>query len=311
MPKLFLTYEQQLNKLSSEKGLAIPNLAYAKQCLQDLSYYALINGYKDLFKHGPSGNFLHNVTFEEIVTFYYFDESLRTLFFKYILHIEKRIKSLLSYHFCEKYGEQQSEYLNIKNYNLSSKNKVQIQRLVNTLQNTISLPSHYPYISHYITHHNNVPLWVIMKALTLGNVSAMYQYCTSDVRTKISKDYRSLSENQLHQCIRLLANCRNICAHGERLYCFYSREAGPDMPLHQKLGIQKKNNEYVQGKHDLFAVVIALRYLTRNEEFKEFKRALQKVLKAVQKSCPHLSYTQLLLQMGFPEAWNKILRFKT
>lgn len=41
---------------------------------------------------------------------------LRTLFLKYILHIERHLKSLISYYFCEKFGENQGEYLNSKNF---------------------------------------------------------------------------------------------------------------------------------------------------------------------------------------------------
>lgn len=74
---------------------------FAKITLQKLGYFSLIGGYKDLFKHKPSGNYLHGVTFEEITAFYYFDEELRTLFLKYILHVERQLKSMLSYYFCE------------------------------------------------------------------------------------------------------------------------------------------------------------------------------------------------------------------
>ena len=39
---------------------------------------------------------------EEIVSLYEFDESLRELFLHYLLHIERHIRSLLSYYFTEK-----------------------------------------------------------------------------------------------------------------------------------------------------------------------------------------------------------------
>ena len=41
------------------------------------------------------------------------------------------------------------------------------------------------------------------------------------------------------------------------------------MPLHDKLKIAKKKGQFVSGKSDLFAVVIALRYLIGNEDFKK------------------------------------------
>jgi len=94
----FLTYDEQLNKLQAEKGLSIPNQSHAKHILQQISYYSLIDGYKELFKPLRSGKYYYGVTFDEIYAFYIFDEELRSLFLKYILKIEKHMKSMISYH---------------------------------------------------------------------------------------------------------------------------------------------------------------------------------------------------------------------
>lgn len=310
MTKAFFTYEQQLDKLQNEKHLTINDTKYAKETLQKLSYYSLIGGYKNLFKHPTSGKYLHGVTFEEIVAFYYFDEELRTLFLKYILHIERHIKSILSYYFCEKHGENQAAYLDVHNYSLSPKSANEISRLVNSLAKSISLPSNYAYITHHAINYGNVPLWVAMNALTFGQVSKMYQYVPSNIRTKISKHFGSLTEKQLHQMITLVARCRNVCAHGERLYSFRIRENIPDMPLHSKLKIPKKNGQFIYGKNDLFAVVIALRYLIGNDDFKRFKRTLLQLMNNTHKNCPHISKEQLLTNMGFPKTWIDILRYQ-
>lgn len=308
--KTFFTYEQQIDKLKKEKQLVISDTEFAKDTLQKLSYFSLIGGYKDLFKHKPSGKYLHGVTFEEITAFYYFDEELRTLFLKYVLHVERQLKSMLSYYFCEKYGEQQSAYLDVNNYNVTRKTVGDITRLVNTLSKSISLPSHYRYITHHATVYKNVPLWVATNALTFGQISKMYQYATTDIRAKVSLNFASMTEVQLHQFIRILASCRNVCAHGERLYSFQVNEAIPDMLLHQKLQLPQKKGQYIIGKKDLFAVVITLRYLISNEEFKVFRKNLALLVKDVLKKCPHLTEDQLLKEMGFPKNWAKITRYK-
>lgn len=152
MAKTFFTYEQQLNKLQQEKGLIISDTATAKQTLEKLSYYSLIGGYKQLFKHSPSQKYIYGVTFDELVAFYYFDEELRSLFMKYIIHVERHIKSLLSYYFCDKYGENDTEYLNVNNYTLTKKNYSQINRLVHSMQKAISLPTQYMWTeSHHMS----------------------------------------------------------------------------------------------------------------------------------------------------------------
>ena len=308
--KTFFTYEQQIEKLTKEKQLVISDAEFAKDTLQKLGYFSLIDGYKDLFKHKPSGKYLHGVTLEEITAFYYFDEELRTLFLKYILHVERQLKSMLSYHFCEKYGEQQTAYLNVNNYNVTRKTAGDISRLVNTLNKSISLPNHYRYITHHATVYQNVPLWVAANALTFGQISKMYQYATTDIRAKISLNYASMTEVQLHQFIRILASCRNVCAHGERLYSFQVNEAIPDMLLHPKLQLPQKRGQYIIGKKDLFAVVIALRYLIPHEEFMVFRKNLALLIKDICKKCPHLTEDLLLKEMGFPKNWAKIARYK-
>ena len=308
--KTFTTYDEQIDKLIKEKQLVISDSESAKTTLQKLSYFALIGAYKDLFKHKPSGNYLHGVTFEEITAFYYFDEELRTLFLKYILHVERHLKSMLSYYFCEKYGEHQTSYLTATNYNYTQKNAHNINRLITTLNQVISLPSNYSYITHYARIYGNVPLWVATNALTFGQISKMYQYSTSDIRTKISLNFSNISEIQLHQFIRILASCRNVCAHNERLYSFHVNEAIPDMILHNKLQLTQKNGQYIIGKKDLFAVVIALCYLIDNHEFKKFKSELKRLIHSVLKDCPHISQDLLFSKMGFPKNWEQIIQYK-
>lgn len=74
--------------------------------------------------------------------------------------------------------------------------------------------------------------------------------------------------------------------------------------------IPQKNGNYQYGKQDLFTVVIALRYLISSEDFKAFKSNLTKLINNVLRQCPHLIHEQLLMEMGFPENWEKIMRYK-
>lgn len=55
--KTFFTYDEQIEKLEKEKQLIISDPEFAKTTLQKLSYFSLIGGYKDLFKHKNLLNF--------------------------------------------------------------------------------------------------------------------------------------------------------------------------------------------------------------------------------------------------------------
>lgn len=104
MKKIFLTYDQQIDKLIKEKNLRIDDIAYAKEVLRQTSYYSLIGGYKDIFKNSTTKKYKDGTRFEDIVELYYYDEGLRQLFLKYLIKVENEIKSEVSYYFTEKMG---------------------------------------------------------------------------------------------------------------------------------------------------------------------------------------------------------------
>ena len=147
------------------------------------------------------------------------------------------------------------------------------------------------------------------KALTFGRFPKCINMQLLILEPKSAKTFRMFQKNN---CISYqhYSKCRNVCAHGERLFSFRINETIPDTLLHQKLQINQNNNHYVYGKQDLFAVVIALRYLINNDEFRLFKTALSKLIKTVIKQCPHLTEKQLLDNMGFPASWDKISRYR-
>ena len=108
-PKPFMTYEQLIYKLEDEKKLEISDHDYAIKLLKEHSYFALISGYKGPFKQ-KNGTYKIHVSIQDIYALYLFDDALRALFLQYILKIEKHMKSLISYSFCEAYGEEQQHY---------------------------------------------------------------------------------------------------------------------------------------------------------------------------------------------------------
>lgn len=309
MPKPFLTYEQQLAKLRDEKHLVISDEESASNKLKRIGYYSLISGYKHLFRIPNQKNYKDGISFDEIVALYEFDESLRELFLHYLLHIERHMRSLLSYYFTEKNGELQVSYLNKENYNYSRKHKNGIDRLVSELQKLAQTEQH-PYIAYQRNNYHNVPLWVLVNALTFGTLSKMYFFFPSDLQSKVGKNFPSVNEKQLGQFLSVLTKFRNVCAHNERLFSYRCRDAIPDTKLHQKLNIPKKGDTYECGKTDLFAVVIAFRYLLPREEFILFKKKLTAQINVISNSANHITRNELLSAMGFPQNWKDITKYK-
>lgn len=307
--KKFSTFDEQIELLKSEKHLVITDETYAKDVLMRIGYFPLFGGYKHLFRIPLTKKYKEGTTFNEIVALYEFDSNLRELFFKYLLQIERHMRSLMSYYFSEKYGESQAAYLDENNYNNSRRNHKIISRLISTLQRAVNTTD-YVYINYYRANYNNIPLWVSSNVLTFGNLSKMYKVFPQSLQSKICKNFGYINRKQMEQFLSVLTKFRNVCAHGERLFTYRTIDNISDLPLHQKMRIPKQGIQYLYGKNDLFAVVIAFRYLLPKEDFLEFKRKLTLEISRANKNLVHITENELLEHMGFPQNWRNITRYQ-
>ena len=198
-PKKFSSFSDQVSWISDEKGIKIKDREYAEEMLRQIGYFPLMGGYKHLFRISNTKKYKAGTSFEEIVSLYKFDAELRELFFKYLLQIERQMRSLMSYYFTEMYGAEQKQYRTV--------------------------------------------------------------------------------------------------------------DAIADTPLHKKLSLPQSGNQYEKGKQDLFAVVIAFRYLLPGKDFLEFKRKLIKEIDRVNREVEPISEVELLNKMGFPKNWKNITRY--
>ena len=307
--KSFSTFEQQVDWLCNEKHLLIPDRRYAEDTLKHIGYFTLMGGYKHLFRIPLTKKYKPGTSFEEIVALYEFDTELRELFFKYLLQIERHLRSLMSYYFSEKYGESQTAYLDINNYNNTGKNHATIARLIATLNRAASARD-YVYIDYYRSTYGNIPLWVLINVLTFGNLSKMYQVFPQSLRSKVCKNFGIINQKQMEQFLSVLTKFRNVCAHGERLFTYRTIDNISDLPLHSKLSIPKNGIQYLNGKNDLFAVVIAFRYLLPPKDFLTFKKRLIRLIDNTSGKLIHIDNKELLKQMGFPLNWKNITRYR-
>jgi abortive infection bacteriophage resistance protein len=308
--KPFLTYEQQIEKLKTEKYLIIEDESFAAEKLWELGYFTLIGGYKAPFRDPMTRVYRDNTTFEDVYALYQFDNELRELSFKYLCQIEKKMRSLLSYAFCEQHGEMQSAYLDSTNYNYSKNNQHGVNKLIQILDRLANQNTDYAYLVYQRRVYQNVPLWVLINAMTFGQLSKMYSFLPSKTQGRISRNFIHVNERELEQYMKVLVLYRNVCAHNERLFSHKVFSEIPNTVLHQKLSIPQIGTQYILGKKDLFAVVIAFRYLLPKEDFLSFKRELVRQIEAYQKKSQRISEKQLLHAMGFPENWKTITRYK-
>ncbi len=301
--KRFLTYEEQIELLKS-KNLIITDQHKAIDMLKRYSYYSLISGYKDIFKTEKNGNYRKGTLFEYIVALYTFDDYLRNIFLHEIIRIEKHIKSLYSYSFCEIYGDKQSDYLNATNYNYSVYQK-EINDYLSIAQYTLDKPEKYPYVQYNKNKYGTVPLWVIIQTFTFGNLSKIYMFSKQELQSKIAREFECVYGHHLSAMLNVLSKFRNVCAHGERFYNYKTKKSILNLPVHHNI-----NNYNPTSKNDLFNVAICFKYLSKEDDFSSFMNTLSEMIKIMTDTLGNYYSRMVLEKMGFPENWKDLSRLE-
>ena len=307
LKKPFLTYDEQIQKLE-EKGLSVPNHDAAILLLKDHSYFSFISGYKRPFKN-TAGTYHAGTSIQDIYALYQFDDKLRRILLSYILLVEKRVKSLWAYSFASTFGAEQRYYLDTTKYQYTDiALQPKINELVSILTKLVTAPFQHPYIEHQCKRHGNIPPWVIVKALTFGQVSVMYSLSQPTVRTSMRSEYSAIThDSQLEAMLNVLSKFRNVCAHNERLYDYRTHSAIlQDTIVHPELNIPQNNSQYKYGKSDLFAAVIALKHLLERAHFGCLVSDISDCIEDLYQDTSRVQRDHLLKKMGFPHNWETI-----
>ena len=303
--KTFKTLDEQINILKG-KGLVINDEERAKEILFRENYFFL-NGYRHLFQRdGIDNQFIAGTTFEELYATFIFDRNIRNIMFKYILVIENNIKSIIGYQMSRKYGYKEKEYLNPKNYNQDNikirqvydvLNKVKRQMRVNGKQNAAT--------SHYMTNYGYVPMWILVKVLSFGIISELYSILKIEDQISISSFY-GLNSSTLMTYLQILSNFRNLCAHEDILYDRRIQKTIPDTKYHTFMNIEKKDDEYLYGKNDLFALMIIMKEMLSTEEFNDLLYQIGYEVDILDGKVDTVSLKVILNKMGFPNNFREI-----
>lgn len=305
--KPFKTYDELIDILN-KRGLSISTpeeKKYAETVLSQEGYYNLVNGYSKLFLENSSNSYKDGVTLHEIYAVYQFDRILRDIFFRYILRIETHVKNLIAHSFSEQYGH--SNYLLYTNFNTKTRNaKSNITALIAEIQRQISSRTNDPSISHYLNTYGYIPLWVLNNILTFGTISKFYSLMKTPDRQSVSK-ILGILDNELESELMYLSSVRNFCAHGNRLYCYRTKNPLLNTELHESMGIPTSAaGEYVCGKRDLFAAMIAMKRLLSNNDYKRMSEEIFRALGTLSKKLNVLNLNDILNEMGFPANWRQL-----
>lgn len=272
--KPFKTYDEMLS-LMEKRNIIINDKEFAKNALSNLSYYSLINGYKNTFLQVKgTDDFIEGTKFEELYTINQLDVSLNNIIFKYILYLERSLKSKVSYIVSQSFGvytdkndiscTDSNDYLYYKNYSSSTGKRIDI---VKKLKNCIIENHHNNIIEHYINTKNHIPPWILTYNIPFGLTIEWYSILKNAEKSYvcsafISSETLSMDERKefLRQALLLAREYRNKIAHGNRTF---NISGLPVLPKNQLLELSHyavSSEEYNNGlaQCDLLSILLLL-----------------------------------------------------
>lgn len=301
------TFNQQLTILRN-RGVVVPTNGKPKRFLEQENYYNVINGYKDLFLVKDSNNlpvepelYQEGTHFNELKALFLFDRELRILLLKYLLIFENSIKTTIAYEFSKKYSRKNA-YLDIANFVDNDPKKVlqQISILTKTIHDKVDRTG---AIKHYIEEHGEVPLWVLVNFLTMGNIANFYNILTDSMKNIIAKFYTDkyrtqnkdhtfrLSSADLSACLKVVNLVRNICAHDERLYNVNLRSVRVSQ-IANHFGIIRYDNKR------FIVVILFLKVVLDKKDFQKLYKALMHLFKQYADEFKTVVFNDILKTMG-------------
>ena len=126
-------------------------------------------------------------------------------------------------------------YLDFRNFRIPSQNRGfpnsnEIHKTISMFSSKMANNYDAP-IQHYITRHQEVPFWVLVNSLALGEIGYVYYFLKDNQRKSIAKyftnqrrnEYRdpsiNISPSDVDNFLFNAKHYRNSCAHNERFFC--------------------------------------------------------------------------------------------
>ncbi len=303
--KTFCTINELINNIKF-KNIRIKDENNVRNILETNNYY-FIMGYKFAFKNSD-GTYKNETSFEDIYSLYLFDKMLKLIILDPILEIEQKLKTIYTNNYSFRYGFRIDDILNNNNYDIS--NNYLSDTLSNLDKQLNDFGNKNKAVMFYKNNHLFVPLWVYMKILSFGMVRDMFYVSKNNDKDYMKKKLTNeqISSNEVANMLRLLVRVRNICCHDDILLSFIDNKLGiKTTKYHNSFNLKRdKNNNIIQGKKDLLAILIAIKFFSSKDKFDNLINNLSKLVTDYDKEIGSLNRNQLLSIMHLPENFEKL-----
>lgn len=223
--------------------------------------------------------------------------------------MENAFKTVISHEFSAKYGH--DNYLKIENFdNTSEKNISASIKLIGDIQQEIArqMSKHHQAVTHYMSEHGYIPLWVLVNVLTFGKIENFYKNMKPADKTIVAKQF-NLHPTELSKYMHMLALARNKCAHDERFFDikFKERIHTKSIKNFSTLGIIRANDgSYTYGTNDAYSIAIMFALLLSKSDLKDFISSMKSAFRKLEKQLHTISISDIMNIMGFGSNWTNL-----
>lgn len=310
-----LSFEHQANLLIS-RGLQVPHRDELIEKLQVVNYYRL-SAYWFPFKQADE-SLKAGTTLDLVWGRYVFDRQLRLLVMDAIERVEVAIKTRMAEQHALKHGG--FGYLSrdcfIQPAHRWSKAKAAVKRIIRPILpfciaaqrkfldphddflgriRQTAAESREEFVRHYFekyTDEKDLPIWMAVEIMTLGNMLAMFQRLTPEEKRALAAFFNVMAP-VLESWILTLNYVRNLCAHHSRLW---NRTLAIRPMIPNKKHGPEWHTPVSFGNEKVFAVLTVLRFLLKQvAPQSQWIERLADLFKR---------YSQVpMKEMGFPENW--------
>lgn len=270
--------------------------------------YFFLNGYRHLFMNSPTDKtFVPGATFDELYALFLFDRYSRNIFFKNLLIIENRLKSVISYQLSKKYGYKERDYLNYKNFTQNPEKRRKVKDVVEKMKRQIRINTcRHNATMHYLNNYGYIPLWILVKVLSFGIVCELFSILKEEDKLEVASLF-GISLEYLEDFLPILSNYRNLCAHEDIVFDHKTERVIPDTEYHKKLNIFRMDDEYIYGKNDIFSVIIIFKYMLSEDEFRLMLKEFEYEFAKLDAEIDSISVEKILDTMGIPKNYMEIM----
>lgn len=270
--KPFLSYEDQLERLKNIYKLKSINKETDLILLNTISYYDLVNGYKECFM--KENKFNEDVALIDIFIFSVIDKKFQNILFLYSVYVENIFKTKMAHLIGKNRGVEVSEYLDKSTYHCSNPNRekkleITLKDIYFVHNNSIDNPTKY-----YRDNHNHIPPWVLFKNVKFTTVIDLFSFLKKEEKLSIISEYSYFATDKISDdkkielfknMITVVRKFRNKIAHNYKILgttlektSLNLRDISYISPYKFLSNIDIKKR---RGEKDLYAMIISLIFL--------------------------------------------------